>query len=117
VVKTFVLHRAVLSQPGLTRFFGCRVLPPRSAMRHVRPASLHPRSTFSSDGHGVFELWYEDARSWRESVLTAPPTSAPPSWATPGTYRFVRPGRGFVSAFLLARPGDAWPRDVRPFDA
>jgi hypothetical protein len=104
----------VLRQPGLTRFFSYRVMPPRFAIRGSRPLFLHPRSTFSSDWHRVSELWYEDARGWRESVLAAPPAYTPPPWATRETYPFLAPGAGFVSTFLLERPADDWLRDVRP---
>ncbi len=105
----------VLRQPGLTRFFSYRVQPPRFAIRGGRPPFLHPRSTFSSDWHRVSELWYEDARGWKQSVVAAPPAYTAPPWATRDTYPFLRPREEFVSTFLLERPSDDWLRDVRPF--
>jgi len=105
----------VLRQPGLTRFFSYRVLEPRFAIKGGRPPFLHPRSTFSSDWQRVSELWYEDARGWTESVLTAPPHYTPPPWAERGTFPFLEPGVHFAGTFILERPSDDWCRDPRPF--
>jgi len=100
----------VMRQPGLTRFFSYRVLPPNPAVQAGVSSFLHPRSAGSFDWHRVSELWYEDGNGWVDSNLTSPPPYTEPPWATYHKYPFFQPGTDFGSTFILERPSDDWLR-------
>jgi hypothetical protein len=105
----------VMQQPGLTRFFSYRTLPPRAGLQGGVPAFLHPQSSMSADWHRVSEQWYENADGWVDSIVASPPSYTRPPWATYERYPFLEPGVDFASTFILERPSDDWVRDVRPF--
>lgn len=72
--------------PGLKRFISFKKLPGAGAFDRIT------------------EMWFEDAESWRNAVITNPPKfSAPPEWATSKTYPFFEPFTHFVSTFILER--------------
>jgi len=105
----------VAQQPGLTRFFSYRVLPPRAGLQGGVRAFLHPRSSMSADWHRVSEQWYENGNGWVDSVIASPPEYTKPPWAKYDKYPFLEPGVDFASTFILERPSDDWLRQVSPF--
>jgi hypothetical protein len=107
--------KQVLHQPGLTRFFSYRVISSRQFGKNGASSFLHPQSTMLGGWHRVSEQWYENGRSWAESVLEAPPAYTPPPWATYNRYPFLEPGVDFISTFILERPTDDWLKQVTPF--
>jgi hypothetical protein len=106
--------KEVARQPGLTRFFSYRVLPPRAALQGGVPAFLHPRSSMTADWHRVSEQWYENSDGWVDSVIKSPPEYTRSAWATYDRYPFFEPGVDFASTFILERPSDDWLREVSP---
>lgn len=105
-----------LKQEGLTRFFSYRAIkdaklpPPKPGQKPF----IHPDTKLMQGWDRVSELWYENARGWRRSVVEAPPRYTAPPWATHATYPFFKPGDDFVSTFILERPTDDYIRALAP---
>jgi len=106
----------VARQPGLRRFFAYEVIKePLRLPGEWAPGQAPPPETILHDWDWLYELWYDDASSWRRAVVDEPPAYTRPPWATRDTYPFVEPGREFVSSFLLERPTDEFLRDLRGY--
>jgi hypothetical protein len=108
--------KETLQQSGLTRFFSFRTVkdaklpPPKGGQKPF----THPQTRLIQGWDRVAELWYENARGWRQSVIDRPPSYTPPPWGGHGTYPFFKPGTDFVGTFILERPADDYVRDLPP---
>lgn len=115
----------VMRQPGLTRFMSHRALPrhpllpaeggvfrPGATLKH-RPFA-EPTPLFFATWDRLSEMWYENGRGWRQSIVEAPPVYTAPPWARYGRYPFLEPGVDFVSTFILERPTEDLLRNLRP---
>ena len=97
-----VHSKEVMKQPGLTRYFSYRTVEVPGLI------SQYP-------WHRVTEMWYENFKGWRKSIINSPPSYTKPPWVSYDKYPFLEPYSDFVSTFLLERPTDDFLRDVRSY--
>ena len=97
-----VYAKEVMKQPGLTRFFSFRTLPPLPGGR-------------TQTWNRLVEQWYENFDGWKNSVIISPPNYTKPSWAKYDNYPFLEPYVDFVGTFILERPSDNFLRDYKGY--
>lgn len=107
--------KEIMQQPHLTRFFSTKVYENQEGTLLPQGDDFHDHTPmFYTQWHRVSELWYECADDWRESVVINPPSYTKPPWATFDKFPFVRPGKEFISTFLLEAPERDFLREVAP---
>jgi hypothetical protein len=106
----------VCGLPGLRRFFSFRVVDEDVRLPGVwRDGDSPPPKTVQHEWHRLSELWFDSLTDWKAAVVDGSAAMTPPPWATRPDYPFVKPGRDFVSSFLLERPADEFLRDLRGY--
>jgi len=106
----------VMRRPGLYRFFSYQAVHDAPGLPGVwRPEDVPPGDMTQVRWDRVTEMWYETFSDWARAVIEAPPSYTAPTWATQDAYPFVKPGKDFVSSFILERPTDEFLRDLRAY--
>ena len=95
-----VHSKEVMQQPGLIAYFSTRTIDiPGRPANWIR----------------LTELWYENFRGWKKSVINSPPKYTKPPWAKYDKYPFLEPYVDFVSTFLMERPEHDYLREAAPY--